>query len=120
MTVEGGTIRLFWHAVEQHYYAVACCDVHGDECHKQRTLKPSERGRRAQGRPMAYLIAWLKAGLKASVINERQHKFGLTISRGKRVKARRTFATHPEAAPFEREERPAWSDEEDEEPWDQP
>ena len=86
--VPGGRIKVYWDDVSDTFKAVACCEVHGHECTKERTYKKSGRGRKAQGRPVGFLCAWLKRGLEHGILNAAQHKTRAPVSRLDRKAAR--------------------------------
>jgi len=111
--VPGGTIRMYWDADVGQYYAVAVCDSHTD-CEKRRTFGASKRGKRAQGRPMGFLTAWLKRGMELSINTSFKHKWRCSLTREKRREARVVCGECVGAAALLREERPPWSDEEEE------
>ena len=118
IAVPGGCIRMYWEQKAQAYYAVAHCDCHAD-CSKSRTFKRSERGKRAQGRPLGFLAAWLKRGLEARCTSAFKHKWRSTVTRQQRRDARVVCQSCAGARVLLQEERPPRSDSEDE-PQDEP
>ena len=83
-------------------------------------MLPSRRknGPKARGRPLGFLVAWLKAGRLATVNSKRAHS-SLKLSRRDRVAARLEFEAIPGAHDFLEHEREQRGDEETE-PWRQP
>jgi len=86
--VPGGRVKVYRDEQAQAFKATACCEAHGEDCQKSRTFKKSERGRLAQGRPMGFLVAWLKRGLEAGVLDADQHKWHTSVTRADRKAGR--------------------------------
>ena len=121
ITVPGGTIRLYVDEGNKTLYAKASCDSHSD-CHKQRTMLGPPSGRGPKGRPIGYLVAWLRKGLEASVMAgaSHHHKFGVAIDRGER-RAGRAVAKEAEGGQdMLSYERMPWPDDSESEPREQP
>ena len=91
-SVPGGTLRLYFNEITEDLYVNATCDCHHD-CHKRRTLKKS-RTKHAAGKPLGFLVAWLRKGLAPAVQagTARNHTFGTKITREERRDGRTFFA----------------------------
>ena len=122
VAVRGGLLKLFvGHGESDEMYAVAECDRHGHKCHKQRTMRARKGGARtAHGRPIGYLLAWLRKGLDHCVLDAKQHKRRMRVTRAERRAARTDAKTNPALRVFLDSERDVRSDEEDSEPERQP
>lgn len=115
--VPNGSIRFNF----QTHNLVAHCEVHGNNCRRTRTCKPSARkgaSSKGQGRPIGHLTAWL-ARAKDFPSNS-AHSSGCHPSREDRRAGRATFNGLPGSKEFSQQyERPR-VDDESEEPFDFP
>ena len=115
LNVPGGEIRLLAKK-DGRLVALAVCNTCDGACKMERGLGVMKRGGRSKGRPMGFLVAWLKRGLDDDVVNRVIHMKGLIITRPECVQGRKDLASA--VGPLDRfVERDARSDEEDGEPW---
>ena len=118
----GGTLKLYHDSANDSYSVVATCDCGHGVCQKRRTLEPSKPGgKRAQGRPLALLVAWLRQGVdRRDIVNARHHKFGILVTHEDRKKARQALKEFDGIDAFLEKERDPWSEEEGSEPEGEP
>ena len=107
--------RCMWSLV-----VMAVITLGGKVCKVQRTLleRKGASGKRAQGRPLGYLCAWLQAGCRCTVTDRQSHRRA-NISRADRIVAREALTLLEGSADLLADERPR-ADGEPEEPMGQP
>ena len=119
LVVAGGRIKLYRKSDGSLFANAECECGHGKSCFKGRSLRAAKKGSRAKGRPMGFLIAWLRKGLLPTTLHAHHHKNGVAVTREDRVEGRKDLeAAVGDKAAFV--ERDAYSDEEDGEPWQEP
>ena len=109
--VPGGVLKLFVGVGEDDdsLYIRAYCDCHGKKCMKRRTLLARKGGAQtAQGRPVGYLLAWLRRGTAHDVLHAKQHKRRVKVTRGQRKEGRAYAKTQESLRTFLENERDRW------------
>ena len=113
-SVDGGYLRYYG---GDKPFIVAHCTIHGDrECRLTRSTAASgARTRAAQGRPLGFLLAWLRCGCRADFVEASHHKtMRPWPSYDDRSRAREEFAAEPDAALWFAVERDRRDDEAEE------
>ena len=120
IAVDGGTLRMYYNEAKDNLYIVASCDCGHKNCKRERTLmgRKTMSGKKAQGRPIGYLCAWLRGGRGPGINTKALHQ-GIAVSREARIDARDAFKALDGAEEWLDRERPKDADE-PEEPYGNP
>lgn len=95
--------QIVWNKGSESLDAHCFCD-HG-KCHVDRTVRPSAVGRKHQGRPLGFLLAWLSAA--PACRNRQEHQ---ELKRGRGAQAARIGFDARRAERVRTEQDPAWSE----------
>ena len=96
-----GLGEIHYYPTSQQFTAFCTIPEHLD-CRKSRTAKASDRNK-SQGRPLGFLVAWLKQG--TSYPNKKEHVHYCSPNYSNRCEGRQHFNTLPGANSFAKYER---------------